>query len=162
MCPACGTDGQKISGRTVSAIVARDLRPLLPDFEGFLFCEVQTCPLLYFDNPRGVFVHLDEARKRVGHKETVPDRTICYCLLVPEEAILREVVDEGCCSTVADVRAYTRANTGKACEVTNPKGVCCDTDVEAVIQKGLHLARREALTEPVREAESCCSVSPEG
>lgn len=127
--------------------------------KGFRFSDTRDCPVVYYNNPSGIYVTKDETVKRVGQKETGGSRTMCYCLNVPEERILREIVEEGCCTSMEDVREYTRANTGKACQVTNPKGACCEEEILGVIQKGLALAGRTGIEQPHVSAEPCCQLS---
>ncbi len=69
-------------------------------------------------------------------------------------------MDRGCCTTLDDVREDTKANAGKACLVTNPRGVCCDVDVLGIIQKGLRLTGREAIVDPEVGQEHCGQLPP--
>lgn len=161
-CPGCGQAGSKVGPITIRSIVKKEHHGKLGNLEGLRFSETRDCPLVYYRNDAGLYVTTDEVTKRVGYKEASGDRTICYCLKVSEEKILREIVDESCCTTMEDVREYTRANTGKACEITNPKGVCCDVDVLGLVQKGLRMAGKEALAKPQIPAHDCCRLPDAG
>lgn len=157
-CPGCGFVGDEVEKATVRSITRRELRDKLGDMKGFRFSDTLGCPIVYYNNEEGHYVTLAEVNRRVGQKETVPDRMICYCLQVPENKILSEIVERGCCTTLQDVREYTKANTGTACLVTNPRGVCCDVDILGIIQKGLRLGGREAIADPEVGREACCAL----
>ncbi len=143
-CPVCGRQGRKVTSLTLTA----HLRPEHWDHisEGFWFCWTSTCPILYYDNNRGVYVSKDprEVRSRFGPKEEEAPRPICYCLGVTMDRILDEVVNKGCCDSLEDIERFTRAGTGKWCLTTNPSGVCCRVYLKDVVAQALKVARSKA------------------
>ena len=126
--------------------------------EGFWFCWTPSCPILYYDNARGVYVSKDprEVRSRFGLKEEESPRPVCYCLGITMERILDEVVRKGCCDSLEDVERFTRAGTGKWCLTMNPSGVCCRVYLKGVVAQALEAARskaRPAVSEVARNLE---------
>ena len=126
--------------------------------EGFWFCWTPSCPVLYYDNGRAVYISKDsrEVRSRFGLKEEGSPRPVCYCLGVTMDRILDEVVHKGCCDSLEDVERYTRAGTGKWCLTTNPSGVCCRVYLKDVVAEALGAARTKArptVTEVARLLE---------
>lgn len=155
-CPTCGHDGQEVALRTVRAIVKKDLKSKI-DSEGLRYCTTLACDIVYYRNaPSPTFVARTDVHVRVNLKETAADRLICYCLKVDEKTILDSITTGGA-ETLHDVQKATKANTGKACHVLNPSGVCCEPQIRAVIAKGLTLAGKPALIQPVGSEGDCCA-----
>ena len=64
--------------------------------------------------------------------KTAPDDTVvCYCGDVTLGEI-RAAIKAGA-KSVDDVREMTGACTGNRCEELNPKGGCCETDIEKIL-----------------------------
>jgi len=82
-----------------------------------------------------------DVKTRFGPKESDPPRPICYCLQVTEEQIENEILFKGCCYSLEDIEAYTRAGTGKWCLTTNPSGKCCREYLPSIIEKYLEKSR---------------------
>ena len=144
VCPVCGKQGRKVTTLTVTAHLRSEFWGQLG--EGFWFCWTPTCPILYYDNPRGVYVSKDprEVRSRFGLKEEAAPRPVCYCLGITMDRILDEVVHKGCCDSLEDVERFTRAGTGKWCLTANPSGVCCRVYLKDVVAQALQAARSKA------------------
>ena len=120
-CSSCGSRGVRVEVITAKALMtASALRrgiPLAPRF-----CASETCPVVYFD---------DGSERRVEESElTVPvyakhaqesGMTVCYCF-----AYTVEDAKSGGISQL--VRAEVEAGHC-ACEVKNPRGVCCLGDI---------------------------------
>ncbi len=141
-CPACGEQGVRVLKVTVATHVSERFWPLLS--EGFYFCRNPSCEMFYFNNDSKTYFLKDEVKTRFGLKERDPPRPICYCLQVTEEMIEEEILKKGCCDSLEDVVAFTRAGTGKWCLTTNPSGKCCKEYLEDVVNRYLELAKGTA------------------
>jgi len=64
---------------------------------------------------------------------------ICYCFGENEGDIRREFEKYGSSGAVARVRAHIQAGRC-ACEIRNPRGVCCLGDVVAAIERARETA----------------------
>jgi copper chaperone CopZ len=64
---------------------------------------------------------------------------------VTEEMIEEEMLKKGCCDSLEDIVAFTRAGTGKWCLTTNPSGKCCKEYLEQVVNRYLELAKGTAV-----------------
>ena len=73
-------------------------------------------------------------RVPIWQKEPPERRTVCYCFDETESAIARELRDTGMSHAVDRVRAHIAAQRC-ACEVRNPRGVCCLGDVIAAVDR---------------------------
>ncbi len=138
-CPACGEQGVRVLKVTVATHVPERFWPLLS--EGFYFCRNPSCEMFYFNNGSKTYFMKDEVKTRFGLKERDPPRPICYCLQVTEEMIEEEILKKGCCDSLEDIIAFTRAGTGKWCLTTNPSGKCCKEYLEEVVNRYLELAK---------------------
>jgi len=56
---------------------------------------------------------------------------ICYCKNVSKDAIAAAINDGA--MTLKDIQEKTGACTGNQCKELNPKGVCCSSDINAML-----------------------------
>lgn len=61
------------------------------------------------------------------------DKTICYCMNVSKNAIVK-AINEGA-TTLKDIQQTTKACTGNRCKQLNPKKKCCSEDILAIIKR---------------------------
>jgi hypothetical protein len=97
------------------------------------FCHEQACPVVYFD-AAGTRYDRSDLRVPVWQKEAPGDRVICYCFGDTEGDVRREIVLTGQCHAAARIRAHIAADRC-ACDIRNPKGVCCLGDLLEVIRR---------------------------
>lgn len=159
-CPVCGFIGDPVGLVTLRALILRGLRGALSG-EGWRYCRTQACPIVWYRQDPPLAVDQPAVRVAANVKTLDPSRPLCYCLRVDEASVFREVAEKGCCTTLDEVQRATRANTGKACHVTNPSGNCCERDVLAVIAKGLAAAGKADRLGDFKALEGCC-VRPVG
>jgi hypothetical protein len=97
------------------------------------FCPDPDCEVVYFDATGHHHVKAD-VRVPVWQKEPFGDRMICYCFGENEASIRAEMERCGRSDAVARVRGHIEAGRC-ACEVRNPRGVCCLGDVTAAVKR---------------------------
>lgn len=83
--------------------------------------------MVYF-GAGGHFFDTTALRVPVWQKAHTGARTICYCFGENEAAMAREFTETGRCDASLRVRDHIAAGRC-ACEVRNPRGVCCLGDV---------------------------------
>ncbi len=155
VCPVSATGGQKVKQVTLG-------NHLRPDHwrwvweDGFYFCSAPACPVVYFHNGQRVYFTQDDVRTRVGIKAGSSPVPVCYCMNVTEERIIEEIQVKRCCTSLEDIKNYTRARTGKLCHVTNPSGKCCGKHLTAVVERALAAVSDPALAKQARE--TCCQI----
>jgi len=155
LCPVSATAGHKVKQVTLG-------NHLRPDHwrwawhDGFYFCPAPVCPVVYFHNGHRVYFTQEEIRTRVGIKAVGPPVPVCYCMNVTEEQIVEEIQVKRCCTSLEDIKNYTRARTGKLCHVTNPAGKCCGKHLTAVVERALAAMSDPALAKQARE--TCCQI----
>lgn len=144
-CRECGKVGTKVLRVTMGVHVKEKHWPLLG--QGFRFCWTPDCDIVYYNNDRGIYFRKSDVKSRIGLKETTPPRPVCYCMNVTEERIAEEILEKKCCSSLDDIKSYTRAGEGKWCLTTNPTGRCCREYLAEIIDKYLAQANSELAGE---------------
>lgn len=131
-CPSSGTEGARVDLQTVKALLTTAALKRLDPGE-YRFCPAAGCDVVYFDEAGHTFSAPD-IRVEVWQKRPEGDRVICYCFGENESNIRAEIVRDGHSRAVERVRAHVQAGRC-ACEVRNPRGVCCLGDVSAVVKR---------------------------
>jgi hypothetical protein len=131
-CPRSRTRGTRVPLETVKALL-RDtaMRRLTPSQHAF--CPDPLCPVVYFTACGEVYVSTD-IRVPVWQKQPSGARTVCYCFGENEADIRHEIERTGVSEAVARVRGHIKAQRC-ACEVRNPRGVCCLADVADAVRR---------------------------
>jgi Zinc binding domain len=127
-----GQPGSAVPLRTVKALLReRALQRL--EATAHYFCADPACEVVYFDET-GRLYHRTELRERVWQKEPFSDRRVCYCFDENEADIRAELQETGQCLAVARVQAHIAAGRC-ACDIRNPRGVCCLSDLRETIER---------------------------
>lgn len=134
-CPMCGSIGQPAPHITVDSLV-EDI--LIPPAEEFYICLAPDCEVVYFS--RNKVIRQANVSVPVGWKNGSSPKYACYCNHVTEDQVINAVVDGGA-RTVGDVSRLTGAMKNGHCLVNNPKGRCCHTDIERLINHVLESGR---------------------
>lgn len=122
-CACCGSRGVQVPVMTVMALLtAEGLRRGVP--KAPRFCASSSCSTVYCDDVSERCVTEDELTVRVHAKHPDDaDVLVCYCFGYTQGAVRRDGS-----RTSEDVR--TQVEAGRcACEVKNPRGVCCLGDI---------------------------------
>ncbi len=138
-CPASGTKSKQVDALTVKALVRH-----LPFGLGrvqYYFCEAPDCDVIYFPfHPHAPRFHRGDLLIRVGVKEKSDPIPLCYCFGITRKDV-RDEIERGGKSTVAErIKAEVKAGNC-ACEVKNPSGKCCLGNVTRAVQEALAALR---------------------
>lgn len=155
-CKVCGRVGTKVLRVTMGVHTKEKNWPLIGP--GFRFCWTPDCDVVYYNNEKGVYLRKKDVKTRIGIKETSPPRPVCYCMNVTEERIAEEILEKKCCSSLEDIKAYTKAGEGKWCLTTNPTGRCCREYLVKVIDKYLARANSGVAGELKQMGEELAGV----
>ena len=132
VCPVSGTQGKPLEFQTVKALLTEAaLRRIVTS--SYRFCPEPACDVVYFDETGHTYVKTD-VRVPVWQKEPFGERMICYCFGENETDIRREFETTGGSDAVERVRKHIEAGRC-ACEVRNPRGVCCLGDIGAAVAR---------------------------
>jgi len=130
-CPRCGQAGSLVETQAVKASVTGEALARIPH-AAFRFCAESSCPVVYFSGAT-TFATTD-VRVPVWQKLPSGERTICYCFGENEGAIRSEILRDGRSEAVERVRAHIKARRC-ACDIRNPRGVCCLGDLIAAVAR---------------------------
>jgi len=143
-CPRCGVQSQhRVQAVTLRALLLEPEQSLVSQGD-HLLCLSPACPVVYFDPAGGAAFTKDQLRVRVGFKEAVAPRPLCYCFGHSWESLREEWLATGHSTVAAAIREAMRTD-GCRCEETNPKGVCCLGDVTEALNQ---IQAREAERHP--------------
>lgn len=134
LCPISGTKGKPVDVQTVKALLTEHALRRVTTSE-HRFCPDPDCEVVYFDTTGNQYMNAD-VRVPVWQKEPFGARMVCYCFGESEADIRAEVERSGQSDAVARIRHHIEAGRC-ACEVRNPRGVCCLGDVAAVVKRVL-------------------------
>lgn len=130
-CPRSGTQGHAVDLNTVKALLTSTALARITG-SAHRFCPDPACEVVYF-SPGDTYTVRD-LRIPVWQKEPAGARMVCYCFGENEADIRGEIEEHGGSHAVARVRAHIRAGRC-ACELRNPRGVCCLGDVIAAVTR---------------------------
>ena len=132
VCPRSGTRGTAVEIQTVKALLTEAaLRRLSRSSHSF--CPDADCEMVYFDAEGAAYTKAD-VRVPVWQKDPFGNRLVCYCFDENERDIRAEIEAQGRSEAVKRVRDHIAAGRC-ACEIRNPRGVCCLGDVAAAVKR---------------------------
>lgn len=131
-CPHSGTSGVRVALVTIKAMLTEKALARVAQTDHW-FCADAQCDVVYFTADGGTYSKQD-VRVPVWRKESVGDRTVCYCFGETESAIREEIRLTGQSEAVQRIRRHIDADRC-ACDVRNPRGVCCLGDVSLVVRR---------------------------
>ena len=118
----CPVNGKEYGAVGYKTIIHHLSDPWSKDLieQGYYYCSDPDCNVVYFGQDDSLITK-SELRTKVGAKENIPERTVCYCFGVSyAEAENNEVA----VSFVIDKTKKSLCS----CETSNPSGHCCLKD----------------------------------
>ena len=151
VCPRCGDRGRKISELTLVSHVLPTRLKDVGERDGWSICLSSDCLAIYFKEQK--VVSSFEVKELPFHKNTAPDRLVCFCFEHGEHEIREEILTQDRSNIQALIKDACKSGQDD-CERKNPQGRCCLGNVGRVIKKV------QAQGEPVEANCSnrrCCS-----
>ena len=154
-CPACGVEGKRVKTITLRSLLRPEKQAAVGEGQYF-FCGSMGCETVYFtEEGEKTFSTLD-LTVRVGIKEFVSPRPVCYCFDHNMEEIFDEVERTGRSTVVADIRKRIQ-EVGCSCETQNPQGACCLGTVQGVVLAAFaRFGGEEGSPKMEGEEKGCC------
>ena len=118
-CPVNGKEYGSVSTKTILHHINEPWKRVL-ESKAYYFCSDSECDVVYFSQDNSV-ISKNELRTKVGVKETVPDRAVCYCFGV---SYIAAENDEAAKEFVTEMTRQSLCS----CETSNPSGRCCLKD----------------------------------
>ncbi len=132
LCPVSGTRSAPVELRTVKALLTETALRRVSSSTHW-FCADPSCDVVYFDAESSPYLKQD-VRVPVWQKEAFGDRMVCYCFGESEGSIRADIEMTGHSEATERIRAHIAAGRC-ACEVRNPRGVCCLGDVTDAVKR---------------------------
>ncbi len=118
----CGNKGHAVKEITVKTFV----KEKLDRYDGFFFCSNPECDTVYFNKKRNIYITKDKITTEIGLKKKNPPKKICYCFDFYIEDVVRD--RKGVIENISrKIKEY-----GCECEIKNPSGRCCLTDIRNI------------------------------
>jgi hypothetical protein len=111
-------------------VAARTAGPV-PAKRDFWLCRDPECPAVFFSEREVLSAR--ELRTEPGFKNGTTG-LLCYCFLFRREDIVREIAANGTTVTFDVIQREVKAGNC-ACQVRNPSGGCCLSDVRRAIEE---------------------------
>jgi hypothetical protein len=131
-CPVCSARGAAVQVQTVKALLT-DIALSRVQQTHYRFCSGAACDVVYFGDAGDRF-GMTNIRVPVWHTQPPGARLLCYCFGESEAVIRHELLQEGSTGVVDRIRGRIAAERC-ACDIRNPRGVCCLGDVIAAVKR---------------------------
>ena len=133
ICPTCGEKGKPVGAVTINALVRPGLKSGSAFPDGYYCPNPEDVTLYFFDGGLDA-ISKDDAKVRVGFKETEGPQMVCYCFEHTKEEIQEDFKAHGESRIEDSIREKVTAGSC-SCEFMNPKGNCCLGDVRAAYKE---------------------------
>ncbi len=125
-CPICHKKAKGVLGKTLNSLLTPHSKSRLKCLDGFYYCKTPTCKAIYFKSD--TVLTQNDLSVSVGIKKGAKPAIVCYCFGWTKEKIKGELQQNGKTNALKDIKAKMK-NPGCSCEVLNPSGGCCLSDV---------------------------------
>jgi len=132
VCPRDGSKGKPVKLITLKSLLQPVALEQLDPQQPYFFCAHTDCPIVYFSELGQEFTTAD-VKVSVFQKDQRDAVPVCYCFGWSRQRIQEEIEREGKSRAIASITAHIKAKRC-GCEVNNPQGLCCLTNVRSVIQ----------------------------
>ena len=131
-CDSCPERGSPVPLQTVKGLLTEvALRRVRRTH--YRFCENPACETVYVGDAGDRFM-TEDIRVPVWQKQPSGARLLCYCFGETEAGIRRELLAHGRTDVIERIQGHIAARRC-ACEIRNPRGVCCLGDVIAAVKR---------------------------
>ena len=154
-CPTCGEKGKPVKEITLQTLLKPEAKSRI-SVGSYRFCGSENCEVVYFSETRGSIFNKDELLVRVGIKETLGPRHLCYCFDHSIEEIEDQVHQTGDATVLEDIK--TRMKEACWCETKSPMGSCCLATVTKHVKAAKAKYGSDVVKAETMEEEDCCSA----
>lgn len=163
-CPSCGVRGKSVKRITLEALLTPEAAERISG-GAYRFCDGLDCPVVYYDDNAGdaqsVFTK-DDMAVRVGVKERMAPRPVCYCFDHTIEEIDEQVAAAGRSTVLDDIKE--RMAVACWCETKSPQGSCCLGTVSKYVKLSMaeHGVDGDAAVTNREPHGDCCAAHGTG
>ena len=131
-CPTCKEKAKGVLAKTLKALLEDIIKSELSCFDGFYYCKTASCKTVYFKD--AITFTQKDISVIVGLKDGANPATVCYCFDWTKDKIKSELEKARKTIAIEDIKAKMQ-NPGCSCEVLNPSGGCCLSDITKTIKE---------------------------
>ncbi|MCW8827370.1 MAG: hypothetical protein OQK78_13205 [Gammaproteobacteria bacterium] len=128
-CPACAKRGIQIDNITPRHTLKREFREEIATANHYYFCETADCNTVYFSEDGKQSFTTEQLINPVTCKSTSPETPLCYCYKITKGDVIDEYQRSGESSVIEQIE-QKMADKPCFCDKSNPRGVCCTTEIE--------------------------------
>jgi len=132
ICPSCNQKAKVVPTSAINHFLKDDIKKNITSLEGFSFCSTSSCELVYFKNT--FVIHISDVKYSIGFKNNSHPSTVCYCFNWTKEKIQKQLKEKGTTTALEEIKEEIK-NKKCLCEIKNPKGKCCMSDVKKTINE---------------------------
>jgi len=129
-CPFCDQKAKIVPSSVIKHFVKDSVKTNIMTLEGFSFCTEASCLVAYFKNT--FVIQISDLKYSIGFKNDSYPATVCYCFDWTKEKIQEQIEENGKTSALEEIKEKVK-NKQCLCEIKNPKGKCCMSDVKKTI-----------------------------
>lgn len=130
ICPICKEEAKSVLAKTLNSLLKDKTKKKLDSLNGFYICKTSTCKVIYFRSNE--VLTQEDLNVSVGFKEGAKKETYCYCFGWTKPKMVEDIKKHGRSTAIEDIKA-NMDSIGCSCEVKNPSGKCCMSDVKKVV-----------------------------
>jgi hypothetical protein len=127
-CPHNGAKGKPVPLITLKSLLLPDALAQLNAHQRYRFCASPDCPIVYFGDDAQTFT-TTQIKVPIFAKDKGPDVPVCYCFGWRRG----QLQDPSNCHATDEITAHIQAQRC-GCEVNNPQGCCCLTNVRSAME----------------------------
>jgi hypothetical protein len=135
VCPDDGTKGNPVKLISLKSLLTPTALEQLEAASAYRFCSSPNCPVVYFSEQGQTFTTAD-LKVPIFQKDVDKDVSVCYCFGWSRQRIREEVKQSGKNSVIDIITAHIKAKRC-GCEVNNPQGSCCLSNVRLTIEQAI-------------------------
>jgi len=129
-CKSCNKIGKIVSKDTLKYFLSPNV--FLEKDTNLYFCKTPDCDAIYFNDD--IKIIQDDVKVFVGLKNVSPSANVCYCFKWSREKIKLQIQTSGETLALGTIQSNIK-KFGCSCEILNPSGECCLSDISNIIKE---------------------------
>jgi len=136
LCQSCGEDGKKVDHLAIKSLLKEGkLHDFKPKSQ-YYYCKTSGCDTVYFTNEENTSFRTKDIKTEIALKNQNREGYVCFCFAHTVKEIEEKVIAKGESHISQNIVAECQLKKD-ACEVKNPRGKCCLSDVKWVEKEAL-------------------------
>lgn len=136
ICKSCGEESKKVDSLAVKSLLKEGK---LHDFEPvaqYFYCKTRGCETVYFTDGSDTVFTTRDIKTEIAQKSKNREGYVCFCFAHTVKEIGEEVKAKGENHISKSISKECKLKKD-ACEVKNPRGKCCISDVKKIEKEAM-------------------------